>query len=165
MKRGIIVDGDVAYVPLTRGFTAVIDSADIHRVENWNWCVQSNIGTTYAYRKQWIDGKKCNVMMHRAILEIDDPSIPVDHRDGDGLNNRRVNLRPCTTSENARNRGAQKNSVSGIKGVSKLGHKWRAEICVAGRKRHLGLFNTPDDARMAYCTAAIQLHGEFARFS
>ncbi|SHJ69136.1 AP2 domain-containing protein [Bradyrhizobium lablabi] len=163
MKRKIIIDGDVAYVPLTQGFTAIIDAADVHLVERWNWCVQLSWGTKYAYRKQWIAGKKCNVMMHRAILSVGDPAVPIDHHDGDGLNNRRVNLRPCSPSENARNRGAQKNSASGLKGVSKSGKKWRAEICIAGAKRHLGQFDTPYDAYAAYCAAAADLHGEFAR--
>ena len=93
------------------------------------------------------------------------PTNWLDHRDGDGLNNKLGNLREATKSENGCNRGAQANNTSGLKGVRwhKPRQKWLAQIGYKGRKRHLGLFDTPEQAHAAYCRAAIEYHGSFAR--
>lgn len=93
------------------------------------------------------------------------PARWVDHIDGDSKNNRISNLRLATPGENARNRGAGKNSTSGLKGVFWFpeSQKWRARIMVDRKSHHLGLFNTKEEARDAYNEAAARLHGEFAR--
>lgn len=88
-----------------------------------------------------------------------------DHKDGDGLNNRRSNLRPCTYSQNGANRGPQKNSSTGVKGVfpHRDTGKFRSCIMVEGKSRHLGIFATIEDAALAYRTAAEEAFGEFFR--
>jgi HNH endonuclease/AP2 domain len=88
----------------------------------------------------------------------------IDHRDGDGTNNRWTNLRRATPSQNTANRRPQNNS-SGYKGVDlhrRLG-RWRAVICKKGRRIYLGSFATPEAAHAAYAAAARKLFGEFAR--
>ncbi|MBK9496425.1 MAG: HNH endonuclease [Xanthomonadales bacterium] len=92
------------------------------------------------------------------------PANMIDHINGDGEDNRIVNLREATHSDNARNRCISKRNMSGFKGVDFRpdGKKWRASICVNRKLIHLGLFSTPEEAHEAYVAAAIRLHGEFA---
>ena len=93
------------------------------------------------------------------------PQHEVDHADGDATNNRFTNLRAATRGENGANRGVQKNSKSGRKGVYWCPDRglWAAEIRSGGVRRHLGRFDTVDRAAEAYAAAAAALHGEFAR--
>ena len=93
------------------------------------------------------------------------PSRDIDHIDGNKQNNRWVNLREATRSQNGANRGMTKKNSSGYKGVAwdeKL-QKWRAAIGVNYRRIHLGLFESADQASTAYLAAARQHFGEFAR--
>lgn len=89
----------------------------------------------------------------------------VDHIDGNGLNNAFDNLRLCTNSENGCNRGATTENKTGLKGVGwhKHSQKWTARIQKNGKKICIGYFPTPELAHMAYCKAAAELHGDFAR--
>ena len=91
------------------------------------------------------------------------PQHQIDHIDGDKLNNLIANLRLATNSQNGANRGAPADNTSGYKGVSRAKQRWRAVISVKGRYRHLGTFGTAEEAYAAYCKAARELHGEFAR--
>jgi len=95
------------------------------------------------------------------------PMQTVDHANMDKADNRLVNLREATHSQNACNKPAQANNMSsGVKGVtwSKRKGKWKAQIGFEGQYRSLGEFNSVDEASEAYQAAAIKLHGEFARF-
>ncbi len=110
--------------------------------------------------------------MHRAILGVTDPAIEVDHRSGDGLNNRRGNLREATRAQNSRNLGLPRNSTSGFKGVSftrskgqPLAKPWQASINVNWKGYHLGYFATAAAAARAYDAAARVHFGEFARLN
>lgn len=99
------------------------------------------------------------------------PEYEVDHRDEIKSNNKWTNLRHVTPSQNHRNRGAQKNNVSGYKGVcfDSSKQKWLATINVRmdGRKKHihLGWYNSPEEAHTSYCAGALKFHGkEWAHF-
>lgn len=109
-------------------------------------------------------GKRVSVTMHRWLLM---PLIgfDVDHINGDRLDNRMVNLRMATRAENLANSRAHKDSLSGIKGVRfhKVRQRWQARICHAGKSRHLGYFDNPQDAARAYSEAAATMFGKFAR--
>lgn len=89
----------------------------------------------------------------------------IDHRDGNGLNNRWSNLREATRSQNAANCGAMRTNKYGLRGVCfhKSAGRFQAQIKVDGKNRYLGLFDTKEEARAAYLAAAIEEHGEFAR--
>lgn len=164
--RTIRIEGDIAIVPLTQGLVAIVDAADAHLVAGRNWCASKYGKTFYAMTNIVQDGRRTSLKMHRAILR-EERGPRVDHRDGNGLNNRRANLRPATSAENLWNRAAQRNSTSGLKGVSydRRSGKWRAEISAAGKRVSLGLFPNPSSAAAAYAAAAERLHGDFARVS
>lgn len=91
----------------------------------------------------------------------------VDHRDGNGLNNRWLNLRRATFSQNVCNSKLGRSNTSGFKGVSfdRKSGRWHAQIMLDRKQKHLGRFPTPELAHAAYCHAAERLHGDFARFA
>lgn len=109
-------------------------------------------------------GKK-DLLAHRIAWAIVYGSLPpvIDHVDGNKLNNAIGNLRAANKSLNGANRGAQRNSLSGCKGVSKHHRKWAATIMINKKSKYLGLFNTKEEAASAYMKAAEAAFGEFAR--
>ena len=169
--RPIRVEGNIAYIPLTNGYEAVIDADDAHMVAAFNWYAavtrrsDGSIRSVYAVRAG--EGARCNgktILMHRVILG-GPIGMSCDHRDGNGLNNRRDNLRAATPQQNSFNQRIGTNSTTGVKGVGwhKAMGKWRADIMVDGKKHYLGCFDTVDDASTAYADASVRLHGEFGR--
>lgn len=166
--RPIRVDGDVAYVPLTKGYEAVIDAADVPMVAGRNWSAHVELdGRVYAVWENGRNaaGKKVSVRMHRMLMGAPD-EVLVDHKDGDGLNNRRSsNLRLATHSQNCCNSRLRPSSRSGVKGVSfhKPSGLWFARIKLNGKARSLGYFRDKDSAALAYAKASPDVHGEFGR--
>jgi hypothetical protein len=102
--------------------------------------------------------------MHRGILGAA-PGQLVDHRDGNGINNTRANLRFCTNSENQYNCRTPRTNTSGYKGVHwhVCNKRFQAQIKIGGKYHHLGYFLDPIEAARAYDVAALKYHGEFAR--
>lgn len=163
--RQVQIEGDLAFVPLTRGYVAVIDAADAEIVGQHNWMAFVMTGRNMVYASTNIGGRKNHrtVLMHRLIAG-EPKGLQVDHRDGDGLNNRRENLRAATHADNQRNSRTPVTNSSGFKGVSLCngGPKWQARISVDNITRYLGVFETKEEAAEAYMKAAQRLHGEFA---
>ena len=162
--RPIRVEGEIAYVPLTRGYEAIIDAADVPAIRKYNWTAMPDKRTVYAWRKSEREppGHSQTIYLHRVIAKAP-RGVHVDHADRDGLNNRRSNLRLCSNYENQHNTRKRKNNTSGFKGVywDKDAKKWRSCILAYGKRHHLGRFNTPEEAHAAYCKASAELHGEF----
>lgn len=164
----------MAEIKLTQGKVAIVDDADLEWLSQWNWCVSKagNGYCWYAVRGIRVDGKHRIVKMHRQILDAK-PGQGVDHRDGNGLNNQRANLRLATTAQNNANapkrRGyGGKPCISKFKGVGKSrsrSNPWRAYITVAGRHIPLGSFPTQEMAAAAYDAAAILHFGVFANLN
>ena len=157
--RPIRIEGNLAYVPLTRGYEAIIDAADIALVERYRWCANPKPRAVYAEASVWEDKVCKRVSLHRTIMG-EPQGLEVDHIDGDGLNNRRANLRAVTKAENARNAKIRVDNSSGYKGVTwhKQRQMWRARIDVDGTQRSLGMFETAEAAHAAYCAASAKLH-------
>ena len=164
--RPIRIEGNIAYVPLSRGFEAKIDALDAEIIGRWNWCVSVRPRGLYAVRTiQPKGGRRQTILMHREIIG-DDCGPCVDHINHDGLDNRRCNLRSATHSENSRNRKRMSNNKSGYKGVfwEEKRRKWCAQIRLHGKTKRIGRFSSAEEAHAAYCKAAYEIHGEYARF-
>jgi hypothetical protein len=118
--------------------------------------------TAYVRRNVYVGGKQIRTeTLHRFLVP---GAEEVDHRNENGLDNRKENLRPATRSQNQHNRSCYRSSRSGVKGVywHKAAGKWAAQISLDGRQRGLGLFVEIEDAKSAYASAAAELHGDFA---
>jgi hypothetical protein len=151
-------------IPLTQCKFAIVDEADYEWLMQWQWYANKDINTYYAVRKEPLGNRKyASVKMHRVILEAE-PGTKVDHRDRNGLNNTRENLRLATAHQNCCNRAIPKQNTSGYKGVTwnKLCQAWQAQISANRKNHYLGLFECVEDAARAYNEAALLLHGEFA---
>lgn len=147
---------------------ALVDDADYEELAPHRWYLLKNRdgGKTYAARgEKSPDGGSRHLSMHRQILRgISAPAI--DHRNGDGFDNRRANLRPCSVGENTRNRGKPAcGRASQFKGVFPHKNCWQAYINVGGRRTYLGYFATEIEAAERYDAAAHELHGAFASFN
>lgn len=161
--RQIRIEGDVAYVPLTRGYEAIIDVADLHLIDGFNWTCLIGPRAVYACRTG-PRPKQQKIIMHRLLMG-NPKGLQVDHIDGDGLNNRRSNLRLATASQNMCNQRLTARNTSGFKGVSWHGRsaKWQSHIMLHGKSHNLGQFNCPTAAHFAYAKASRAMHGEFGR--
>lgn len=145
-------------VPLSQGRVALIDDADAELVLGHRWYMQSHHGNRYAMRRVRNGGQRAVQPLHRLLT-----GWPlVDHINGNGLDNRRANLREATHAENMRNRRMSRNNTSGFKGVVLEGSRWRARIRFDRQRVSLGAFATAEEAANAYDAAARELHGEFA---
>ncbi len=148
-------------IKLTQGKFAKVDDDDFERVNQWKWSYHDG----YADRNSQYDvfGKRKTIKMHRVIMNTPD-GMETDHRDRDGLNNQKNNLRICTEIQNRRSRGRDIDNTSGYKGVTwrKSNRKWVARIAVNRVPIHLGSFSTSKDAALAYDRAAKKYYGEFA---
>lgn len=152
-------------IPLTQGKVAIVDDEDYEAMAKHKWCLYDNRrGHQYAVRFTRVPKKRL-VRMHRVILG-EPEELVVDHINGDGLDNRRQNLRVCTRTENIRNSKSQGGAVPQFKGVTRAPNGgFRAMIMANRRSEALGTFNTAEDAARAYDAAAIRLHGDFARLN
>lgn len=164
MIRRIRIEGNTAYVPLTQGREATIDAADARLVEGFNWHAAKVGSRFYARRKQYSGDTSCAFQMHRVILDAP-PETLVDHINGNGLDNRRSNLRVANPAQNRQNMGRPAHNTSGLKGASwcKRTKKWQATISANKKQYHLGRFATPEEAHAAYCDASARLHGVFGK--
>lgn len=146
----------VCHIPLTKGKYAIVDTADFIWLRRFRWHATCTRGRYYAATV--INGK--SISMHRLIMNPP-PGRVVDHIDGNGLNNRRRNLRVCTPQENACNR-APAGADSRFRGVYPAGEKWGAKICHKGKEYLLGFFDDELDAARARDRKALELHGKYA---
>lgn len=152
-------------IPCSGTDLAKVDDQDYEYLSQFNWCSHRIKGLVYARRSGTVNGKRRRILMHREILKPAD-GVKIDHRDGDGLNNQRSNLRVASHAENMRNRRASSRNRTGFRGVSVLPTgAFRAEISIDHKKVVLGQFDTAEEAARAYDAAAKEASGEFARLN
>ncbi len=159
-------------IPLTQGKFAIIDDEDYDFLSQFKWCAHKGKNTFYSVRH--ITGQSQNkiknikykpkkILMHRLIMKVLSSNDQIDHINGNGLDNRKTNLRICNNQQNTFNSKSRKGS-SIYKGVSYRTDckKYRARISFNGQARHLGYFNNEIEAAKAYDEKAKELFGEFA---
>jgi hypothetical protein len=137
--------------------SAIIDDADAPLVAGHRWCAFRNNGIWYA---RYHEGQATG-LLHRIILGAA-KGQRVDHRNGDGLDCRRGNLRVASVVENARNGKRRRNNTSGATGVSRISTGWRAYINVNRRQIPLGVYQTIAAATEARKAGELRFFGEFA---
>jgi len=141
-------------------FVALVDDDDFEYLNQFNWTVDQRSYGNYAYRR--IDKGTISIM-HREIMQVTNDFI-IDHKDHNGLNNQKLNLRICTNSDNTKNRSKSIGKSSKYKGVSlyKKTNKWICQIRNNQKLIFLGYYETEIAAAKVYDNAAKIYHGEFA---
>ena len=166
-----MTDDDVIRIPLrardgsVRAW-AIVDREDADLAElRWHALTSSTSDHVYAC-------KYPGVLMHRIILlrilggDVLHRSVLTDHKNGNGLDNRRANLRPATRSQNGANRGPTPNTSSVYLGVCRhKGGGWQASATHNGATRYIGYFASETEAAIAYNKFAAENHGEYARLN
>jgi len=151
-------------IKLTQGKFALVDDDMFEELNQFKWYADKNKYTFYAKRNICINGKRTTSFMHRVILELMDKNTHCDHKDLNGLNNQKSNLRKCSNAENNRNQNPRTGCTSRFKGVcwNKKDRRWRVQIMVDGKINNLGNFKDELKAAITYDKAAKVHYGEFA---
>jgi hypothetical protein len=150
-------------IKLTQCKYALVDNEDYDALNKFKWYAKKGVNTFYAVRSPYKNGKQTTLKMHRLLINAP-RGLEVDHKDGDGLNNQRSNIRLATRSQNRMNRPKQSRNTSGFKGVSwdKTHNIWRAYITLDSVQKTLGYFKNRQEAYQVYCKASVEYHKEFA---
>jgi hypothetical protein len=153
-------------IALTDGNVALVDDRDYEYLSQFTWfSMKGSTNILYAVRVTSRKlGVRRNILMHREVM-CAMKGQEVDHRDHNGLNNCKGNLRFCSKAENQWNTGKQRNNTSGFKGVDWYAkyEKWRARISINRKVICLGYFESAQTASVAYRVAAEKYCGNFAR--
>lgn len=155
-------------IPLTRGYVAFVDDEDFDELSKFRWTASVQKNTVYASRSFRDEkGKQFFILMHRQIMGVTERMVNVDHIFGNGLNNQRSNLRTCTHKQNLMNRAGNPKSTSKFKGVSwdKQHEKWVVHISVNGKAKHIGRFESEEDAARQFNQHANKYHEDFAWYN
>lgn len=155
-------------IKLTQGYVTFVDDIDYEYLNQWKWYVRHFKNTSYAVRNiRKEDGKQTAILMHRQILNTP-KGMEVDHKDHNGLNNQRYNIRDCTKSQNQINRKpVGKSRYMGVSIESKGSHKGRirAQIRINGKVINLGFYKSEYQAALVYDDYARIYYGEFANLN
>lgn len=145
-------------IPLTRGYSAIVDDADYKFLMRWKWYAARQPMTFYAARSTKKKGKKVTVWMHRVINKTPRGKL-TDHIDGNGLNNHRRNLRAVTHQDNMLNNTRHKIGSSRYRGVSwhRGLQRWIAQITFNRKNTWIGSFRTEKAASDAYVAKRARL--------
>ena len=153
-------------IKLSQGKVAFVDDEDYEYLNQFRWyaCKAHLRDAYYVSRSERIEGKRKTIKMHREIMNAP-KGMDVDHKDGDGLNNQRSNLRVCTRSQNIINSKKVIGTTSKYIGVSwSVSHnRWRVYLRVNNKQKFLGQFKTELEAGIIYNIVARRYYGEFVR--
>jgi len=157
----------VREIPLTRGKSALVDGDDYHRLRNFKWHAwDSSSGVYYGRRWRAGSGKRRQILvaLHHEVIGKPPKGREVDHINGNGLDNRKANLRFCSHAENMRNRKRDAGKLL-PKGLRERHSKFQARITINGSLLTLGTFESVLQAVEAYNNASVKYRGEFGRLS
>lgn len=156
------------FIQLTQGARAAVDDKDFEYLNNFKWHLWDCHGYKYAKRSVYVPGhtRSCpnrtkTIRMHHDILPRKKGFL-IDHKDGNGLNNRRSNIRYATSTQNSMNRKPHKNNTSGARGIYIRPEGWIAMIRKNNKLRYIGSFRLKRDAVAARKEAERSMFGEFA---
>ncbi len=156
-------------IPLTQGQFAIVDKADAEIVCRWNWGTfqRKASKTLYAQRHQRTPNGRQTVDLHVFLWGLwgNAPAKHLDHKNLNGLDCRRRNLRAASPGQNIHSRGKVWRAgapTSALKGVCRHRDAWVANIMFEGKRHYLGRFKTQEEAGRAYNESAIRLYGDFA---
>lgn len=160
-------------IKLTQGKVALVDDADYERLKGFKWHVVHAAPRLW-YAERYVSNREqgrpygsraghCEYLHHAVIGK----KIKTDHKDGDGLNNQRHNLRPATSRQNGANRRKRFGCSSRFKGVSwnKRSNCWLVHFGPSNRRQHIGCFVDEIEAARAYDRCALEAFGEFAKLN
>lgn len=154
--------GDHAFAAVTQGYVTLVSPEDAYLLSEHRWCANVRANTVYVQRSSKEVGAAATCMLHKAVTKA-----PItDHKDGNGLDNRRTSLRSASYSQNAANRIRMTiASATGFRGVYRTRQKgvFEAAIVKNGRRTSLGRYPSAEDAARAYDKAARAAHGQFSR--
>ncbi len=151
-------------IVLSCGAVTLVDDDIAAEFGHLKWNLHPGNRTDYVSRQVYLPGRRClRFKLHRVILDAL-PGQQVDHRDGDGLNNQRANLRAATIFQNASNKRKLEGFTSRFKGVSwsKTNGRWKVQIQHNNKNHHVGYFDDPIQGALAYDAQALSRFGEFA---
>lgn len=167
MRGSVFPNYALKTITLANGKVALVDDKDFDRLNRAKWNEYKNAsGIHYARRALGGPPPRHTEYMHRVVLNAP-AGMEVDHINGNGLDNRRANLRLCTHAENGKNKGKSRNSTSKYLGVSWRNDRqcWRAQICSKGRKTSFGSFQDEKEAAKCRDAHALAIFGKFARLN
>lgn len=157
----------IVQVPISSLHSVIIDADDMDLIASYKWRPLKNaIGKFYAVTSSRAEGKvrPDRIPMHRLLCGLSPgDSVVVDHINGDGLDNRRSNLRVCTMSENCARSRSRNVKATKYRGVYPSGKKsFRALVQLSAGDISLGIFRSPHLAALAYNKKIVEIFGEFA---
>lgn len=189
-KRNLISDTKDSLIIYSEKYgekIVLFDKEDYWMIKYFNWSVtkpQHLKDLFYAQAGIKIQKLKWDsISIHRLIMKEFNESVLIDHIDGNGLNNRKINLRSCTHTQNVINKHSKNGGTSKYLGVSAKLQKrkrkredgsiydilyfigWRANIKINGKPTEIGLFDNEEDAAKCYDKYAKEIHGEFANLN
>jgi hypothetical protein len=152
----------VKTILLKKNQQALVDDEDYLSLTSHSWKIRTTHKLNYAFAK--INGR--TIDMHRFIMGAL-PGVIVDHINGNGIDNRKKNLRLCTQQQNMRNQKSHRDAKSIFKGIWKISdcNRWGARIWDGTKRIYLGLFKNELDAARAYDKKASELFGQFAKLN
>lgn len=149
------------FIPLTRGQFAIVDDEDFESLSKFKWHYTCQ---GYAARREPMVNRKQGkfVFMHNQIIG-NASGLEPDHKNLNRTDNRKENLRPATRQQNSWNKGPHKDNKLGVKGIVQHPEngRYRSSIFIDGKRKHLGYFDTIEEAKKAYDSEAKIYHGEF----
>lgn len=155
VKDGV---GHIEIVSMGVTYIATVDLDDLKKVEELgaSWGILCDVRSDTNYARARVNGK--HTLLHRWLLGLSD-GVQTDHKDRNGLNNKRENIRACTQPENRQNIGAYKCNRTGVRGVTfhKATRKYQVNVQVNGVNRYLGIFKTIEEADIVARKARAEL--------